>query len=184
MENDSNKKDIEIIKKFKQGDESAFDEIVKKYRERIYRLALSITHNHLDADDLSQEIFVKLYFSINKFDEKSTFYTWFYRVSVNHILKYLKKRDHFDKNNDFEYMKNKTIDFKTPEVEIENKEFASLLERALDSLPPIQRIIVVLSKLEGYSHKEIASILGCAVPTVRWNLFVSLRKLKKILQNN
>lgn len=172
-----------LIGRFKKGEERAFDELVNKYQKRIYYLAYSLTSNHADALDLSQEAFIKVYRSIHRFRGRSSFYTWLYRITVNICLNHLKKEAKRKEVPLDERIEVAQVDWwSNPKKALENKELQEGLTKAIDSLPPRQKTVFTLRHLEGLSHKEIASILGCSIGNVKANLFQALQKLRERLK--
>ncbi len=175
--------DTLLVNRLKKGERKAFDELVNKYKKRIYYLAYSLTNNHADALDLSQEAFIKVYKSIHRFRGRSSFYTWLYRITVNICLNHLKKKAKRKEISFDERIEVAQVDWwSNPKKALENKELQENLTRAIDSLPPQQKTVFTLRHLEGLSHKEIASILGCSIGSVKANLFQALQKLRNRLK--
>ncbi len=175
--------DILLVDRFKKGEEKAFDELVNEYKKRIYYLAYSLTSNHADALDLSQEAFIKVYKSIHKFRGRSSFYTWLYRITVNICLNHLKRESKKKEVSFDERIEVAQVDWwSNPKKALENKELQEDLTKAIDSLPPQQKTVFTLRHLEGLPHKEIASILGCSIGNVKANLFQALQKLRDKLK--
>lgn len=175
--------DTLLIDRFKKGEEKAFDELVNKYKKRIYYLAYSLTNNHADALDLSQEAFIKAYRSIHSFRGRSSFYTWLYRITVNLCLNHLKREAKKKEVSFDERIEVVQVDWwSNPKKALENKELQEDLTKAIDSLPPRQKAVFALRHLEGLSHKDIASILGCSIGNVKANLFQALQKLRDRLR--
>lgn len=174
--------DMVLIRKVKEGDKDAFGELVQRYKQQIYFVAYRMTNNHTDADDLSQEAFIKAYESIGNFREKSSFSTWLYRIIINMTINHLKKMGRrqiftLDENiliKDNSYMNN-------PGKIAEQRELHEEITKAIGSLPLKQRAVVELALLEGLSHRQIAQILGCREKTVSWRLFQARTKLKEKL---
>ncbi len=171
--------DMVLVRKVKEGDIDAFGELVQRYKQQIYFVAYRMTNNHTDADDLSQEAFIKAYESIGNFREKSSFSTWLYRIIMNMTINHLKKMGKkqiftLDENismEDNSYMNN-------PRKIAEQRELHEEITKAIGSLPLKQRAVVELAILEGLSHREIAQVLGCPEKTVSWRLFQARTKLK------
>jgi len=171
-----------LVRKIKKGDKNAFGELVEKHKRRMYFAAYRMTNSHSDADDLSQQAFIKAYESIDNFREKSSFSTWLYRIVVNitiNHLKKLRKRQTFTldenillKDNDL------TSCVDNPRRIAEERELHEEITKAIESLPLEQKPVVVLAILEGLPHKEIAEILGCPEKTVSWRLFQARKKLR------
>ncbi len=175
--------DALLVDRFKKGEEKAFNELVKKYMKRIYYLAYSLTNNHADALDLSQEAFIKAYRSIHRFRGRSSFYTWLYRITVNICLNHLKREARKKEVSFDERIEVAQVDWWiNPKKALENKELQENLTKAIGSLPPQQKAVFTLRYLEGLPHKEIASILGCSIGNVKANLFQALQKLRNKLK--
>ena len=171
--------DMALVRRVKEGDKDAFGELVQKYKQRIYFIAYRMTNNHTDADDLSQEAFIKAYESIGNFREQASFSTWLYRIIMNMTINHLKKMGRkqiftLDENVSIEYTSN-------PEKIAEERELHEEITKAIGSLPLKQRAVVELALLEGLPHREIAEVLSCPEKTVSWRLFQARNKLKEKL---
>lgn len=170
--------DKNLIEKTKNGDNSAFEELVKKYEQKIYNLALRLTSNPEEAGDILQETFLKAYRSLNSFKGEANFSTWLYRIAMNIAL--MRKRK--EKGKIFESLDrilpttegelHKEIpDWSTnPEAEIENKEVRNILTNALASLPDDYRAVLVLRDIQNLSNKEVSEILKLSIPAVKSRL--------------
>jgi len=180
----------DLVKKSKNGDLSSFDSLTLMFRERLYGVIYNMTFNHEDAADLTQEAFVKAFRSLNKFKEKSSFFTWIYRIGVNLTLSYLKKKK-ARKLFSFENLTCESVFSKQTE-HFTSKESNSVrttllnelhekLNEALLQLSDKHRTIVVLFEIDGLSHKEIASVMGCTEGTVRSRLHYAKQQLQSFL---
>lgn len=170
--------DPALIEKTKQGDREAFGKLVEKYKQQIYFIAYRMTNNHADADDLSQEAFIKAYRAIGKFRQRANFSTWLYRIAVNTTINYLKKTQ---RNPTFTLDENIFIDGNpsaNPRKIAENRQLHEQITKAINSLPIKQKVVVELAILEGLPHKEIAKILRCPAKTISWRLFQARKKIK------
>src|SRR5690242_7735544 len=153
-----------LVARAKRGDLSAYDELVKRYQERIYATIYHMTSNHEDANDLAQESFVKAYQALKSFKGGSTFYTWLYRIAVNKTINFLKQRknrQHMSLNDlDFNTEHNPDlvalISDKTPRRDAGLAELQEKLNAALLKLSESHRMAVVLHDVQGLSHEEIA----------------------------
>lgn len=175
--------DMILVRRVKLGDIAAFGELVQKYKQRIYFVAYRMTNSHADADDLSQKAFIKAYESIDRFREKSSFFTWLYRIVVNITINHLKK---IKREQVFTLDENIVIDnsnLNNPRKIAENRQLHEQITKAISSLPLKQRTVVELAILEGLSHREIARILRCPEKTVSWRLFQARKKLKEKLNS-
>lgn len=179
-----------LVKSAKQGDLAAFDSLTLMFRERLYGVVYNMTFNHDDAADLTQEAFVKAFRSLSKFKEKSSFFTWIYRIGVNLTLSHLKKKKtrrffSFDQyltdgvpSKDSERFSSKESN--SVRTTLLN-ELHEKLNEALLRLSDKHRTIVVLFEIDGLSHKEIASIMKCTEGTVRSRLHYAKIQLQSYL---
>jgi len=159
---------------------------VKRYQERIYATIYHMTANHEDANDLAQESFIKAYQALKSFRGGSSFYTWIYRIAVNKTINFLKQRKNkyhlslndidFNPENDPELVA--LISTKTPHHDAGLSELQKKLNEALLKLSEPHRMVAVLHDVQGMSHEEIASIMGCNIGTVRSRLFYARQQLQ------
>jgi RNA polymerase sigma-70 factor (ECF subfamily) len=178
-----------LVARSRQGDLTAYDELVKRYQERIYATIYHMTSNHEDANDLAQEAFLKAYQALKSFKGGSSFYTWLYRIAVNKTINFLKQRKnrmHMSLNDlDFNTENNPDlvalISDKTPRREADLAELQEKLNTALLKLSEPHRLVVVLHDVQGQSHEEIAKIVGCNIGTVRSRLFYARQQLQGYL---
>lgn len=176
-----NNNDFELIKKFLNGDESAFNKLVLKYQERIYLLARRMTGNHLDADEVVQEVLIVLYKKLKTFEFKSSFYTWLYRITVTRSLNLIKRRsikEYLPLKNLFS-KKNESDD---PVMSYESKEKILLLENVLQKIPAKQREVFILRNFEQLDYEEISEITGTSVGALKANYFHALNKVKELVK--
>jgi len=196
------KTDALLLEDYLEGDIAALGTLFEKYKRMVYRVAIKITKNHEDANDIVQETFLKVYKSIKKFKMDSSFETWLYRVVVNLSLNTVKKRKRrrellFDDVSDIEITDkdvasttNELNDFPSsviskkdePYEYVKRKELSEVVTQAVDSLPSKQKVVVILHEFEGLTHPEIASILECSVGTVRSRLHYARKKLRELLE--
>ncbi|MCX7797338.1 MAG: RNA polymerase sigma factor [Melioribacter sp.] len=169
--------DFELVKKFIAGDESAFNEIVKKYQKRIYWHARQMLGDHLDADEVTQEVLIVLYNKLKTFNFKSSLFTWIYRIvttrSLNHIKRnQLKKLVPYENASDSELVDKRDII-----EDIANKEKMEQLNKILQKIPPKQRQIFIMRNFEQLSYEEISKITGKSVGGLKANYFHALKKV-------
>jgi RNA polymerase sigma-70 factor (ECF subfamily) len=178
-----------LIDQLKKGDESAFKFIVDNYKDMVYNTALSIVQQSEDAEDVTQEVFVQVYQSIEGFKRESKFSTWLYRITLSKAMdherrKKRKKRFAFVKSLFGE--ENEAVvnppDFNHPGVTLDNKEKAAILFRAMQSLPDNQRMAFVLNKVEGLSYQEISDVMKTTVSAVESLLHRAKANLRKELK--
>jgi RNA polymerase sigma factor (sigma-70 family) len=179
----------ELVKRARRGDLTAYDELVRRYQQRIYATIYHMTANHEDANDLAQDAFIKAYSALKSFKGGSTFYTWLYRIAVNKTINFLKQRKNkfhlslndidFNAEHDPDLMA--LISNKTPTRDVGLNELQKKLNEALLKLSEPHRMVVVLHDVQGQSHEEISEILGCNVGTVRSRLFYARQQLQGFL---
>ena len=174
--------DDHLVKQAKQGDVDAFTELVRRFQEKIYHTILSLTKNQQDAYDLAQETFMHAYKSLRNFKQRSTFYTWIYRIALNLTLNFLKRRKR-DKKREVQ-LEDYSLDVKSaaptlyPEGYSMKKELSEKLNEAIDSLPLAYRVSFVLVVSQGLTHTQAANVLRCSENTISWRM----HKARKMLQ--
>jgi RNA polymerase sigma-70 factor (ECF subfamily) len=176
----------DLVKRARRGDLAAYDELVKRYQERIYATIYHMTGNHEDANDLAQEAFIKAFQALKSFKGGSSFYTWLYRIAINKTINFLKQRNnkhHFSLNDlDFNTEHNPDlvalISHKTPQRDAGLAELQKKLNEALFKLSEPHRMVVVLHDVQGVSHEEIAEAMNCNIGTVRSRLFYARQQLQ------
>ena len=178
----------QIVEQFLAGDDSAFAELVKRFRKKIYSVAFRILGNHLDADEVVQETFVKIYNKRKDLQNVKYFTSFILRIAYNHSIDLLRKRKgHSNLADDSTSLPGHiqlalAARVATPSENLENKRLMNEILRALDELPTKQRLTAILHDIEGFTKAEIAITFGCPEATVRSNLHIARNKLKKILK--
>lgn len=181
--------DTELVTRTKAGDPEAFDELVIRYRHRLYGLIYHMTSNHEDTNDLLQDVFAKAYRSIKRFQEKSSFHTWIHAIAVNMTLNFVKKRnrrhtmslDDVDSGvlHDEEFLE--LTSGRNPRQEANLTELQQRLNAAMQKLSHQHRAVVTMFDIQGMPHAEIAKILRVSQGTVRSRLFYAHRQLQNYL---
>ncbi len=184
MSTDRRQQDRELILRARDGDRQAYGDLVRRYQRRVYITALQLTHNHADADDLTQETFIKAFRGLDSFDFRSDFFTWLYRITVNTTLNLL-NRAHRTRNVslDDDAMLSYAVDKllvgnEDPRRRLEARNLYRKVIEAIDTLKPDLRITLVLYAIQGRSHKEISEIVDCAEGTVAWRISEARRLLR------
>ncbi|MCB2201737.1 RNA polymerase sigma factor [bacterium] len=178
----------ELLQEFLDGSDRAFTELIRRYRRKIYSLAYQMLGNHLDADEVVQESFVRVYKRREDLSHVTNFTSFLIRIATNYSIDLLRKRRIYGEvtNDPASLPGDIQIDLarsvRTPGDLYRDKVLMEEIQRALDQLPPRQKITAILHDVEGYSKAEIASILECPEATVRSNLHIARTKLKKILK--
>ena len=181
----------ELVKRARRGDMAAYDELVRRYQERIYATIYHMTANHEDANDLAQEAFIKAYQALKSFKGGSSFYTWVYRIAVNKTINFLKQRRNRTQLslNDLDFNAEHDPDLlalvseKTPRREVNLAELQKELNIAMQKLSEPHRLVVTLHDVQGLSHEEIAKIMDCNIGTVRSRLFYARQQLQAYLSD-
>ncbi len=175
--------DLDVIRKFQQGEESAFNELVRKYQKQIYLIIWRMVGIHEEAEDLSQEVFIKAYHGLHGFRGDASFLTWIYRIAVNLTLKHLRKK----KLRQILSLENigLTISSRnpTPEQILETRETEERLIQAIERLPKRQKLVFNLRYFHKLPHAEIATILNRDVGTIKANYHQAIRKLQKEMKS-
>jgi RNA polymerase sigma-70 factor (ECF subfamily) len=183
--------EAELVRKARDGDLESYDELVRRYQERIYATIYHMTSNHEDANDLAQEAFIKAFHALKSFKGGSSFYTWVYRIAVNKTINFLKQRknkaqmslDDLDFNAEHDPDLVALISDKTPRREVNLAELQEKLNGAMQKLSEPHRLVVTLHDVQGLSHEEIAKIMDCNIGTVRSRLFYARQQLQAYLSD-
>jgi RNA polymerase sigma-70 factor (ECF subfamily) len=175
-----------IVAQARTGDAKSFNELLQRYERKIFRLALHITQNREDAEDVLQETFLKAYQHLDQFQGQSKFYTWIVRIAVNQALMKLRKR-----KSDRSVSLDETIDTgedtvareiaawdENPEEQYGREELNQILTSAVDGLTPIYRAVFVLRDVDGLSTEETAEALELSVPAVKSRLLRARLQLR------
>jgi len=171
--------DQQLVERAQRGDKRAFELLVLKYQRKLGRLLSRFVRDSAEVEDVTQEAFIKAYRALPTFRGDSAFYTWLYRIGINTAKNYLVALGRraptttgFD-NEEAEGFEDaeQLRDANTPESELEGKEIAATVNRAMDALPADLRTAITLREIEGLSYEEIASVMNCPVGTVRSRIF-------------
>ena len=180
-----------LVRRARHGDMGAYDDLVRRYQERIYATVYHMTSNHEDANDLAQEAFIKAYQALKSFKGGSSFYTWVYRIAVNKTINFLKQRKNRAQMslNDLDFNAEHDPDLvalisdKTPRRDVGLTELQEKLNAAMQKLSEHHRLVVTLHDVQGLSHEEIAKIMDCNIGTVRSRLFYARQQLQAYLSD-
>jgi RNA polymerase sigma-70 factor (ECF subfamily) len=184
--------DAALVERIRANDTAAFDTLVKKYRGRLYSVIYNLTSNRDDTFDLMQDVLIKTLKSIDRFNGKSSFFTWLYRIAVNATISFM-RRNRLRRFFSFEKIQEDgaeaacidafLLDKNQGDRSIFLEELQQNLNTALQKLSNRHRVVVVLHEIEGLDHAEIASILKCSVGTVRSRLHYAKEQLKGFLKD-
>ena len=174
----------DLVRLSKEGNEEAFAALVKKYKTKVFNLVWSLTRDRETADDLAQETFIKAYFALRKFQFKSEFGTWLYRITVNHVKDYLRKKARVRKIS-LEKIKEKPFvqenEMTRKEREQIEEQRRELIYQALQNLPEKYQVILSLRDIQGFPYEEITKILKISPGTVDSRLHRARKMLRKKL---
>jgi len=185
--------DLDLVKRCQAGDTEAFDELVTRYRTRVFSMIYNMVHSEQDAWDLAQDSFFKAWKSINRFRGQSSFYTWIYRIVVNVTIDWLRKKrvqgagTEFDDATQLRQVDpaSKTVP-KTEALPFEmmqRNEIRARIDKAIDQLSPEHRAVILMKEIENMQYHEIAEALGCSIGTVMSRLFYARKKLQNLLRD-
>jgi RNA polymerase sigma-70 factor, ECF subfamily len=178
--------EIELVARARKGDAASFSVLLGRYEGKIFRLALNITQNREDAEDVLQEAFLKAYEHLDQFQGNSRFYTWIVRIAVNQALMKLRKRrsdravsldEQIDTGEDTVVREIAAWD-PDPEQQYSQEELHGILTGAIDELAPIYRTVFTLRDVDGLSTEETAEALDLSVPAVKSRLLRARLQLR------
>jgi RNA polymerase sigma-70 factor (ECF subfamily) len=180
---------MELIEQLKQKDESAFKAIVEQWQDMVYNTILGIVQNETEAEDLSQDVFIKVFENISSFKGESKFSTWLYRIATTTALDHLRSKKRkkrfgfiFSLGEGEQNETDRIPDFHHPGVKLDNKERANVLFRAISKLPENQKVAYTLHKLEGMSYRDISLVLNTTVSAVESLMSRANGNLRKNLE--
>jgi len=189
--------DVVLIEQYRQGDSSAIERLVLRYQNRIYNVILKICADPDDAAELTQETFVKVIENLDKFEGRSGFYTWTFRIAVNLTLNYCQRNsklafqsldaelDQQDDRKVRQVLKDFLSDDSSPDpaAQAQNKELYRITAKALMGLDETHRAVIVLRDIEGMSYARIGEVLDIELGTVRSRLSRARSKMRDILED-
>jgi RNA polymerase sigma-70 factor, ECF subfamily len=185
--------ELDLVKRCQAGNAEAFDELVTRYRTRIFAMIYNMVHNEQDAWDLAQDSFVKAWKSIKSFHGRSSFYTWIYRIVMNVTIDWLRKKHVKGAGVEFDdaiQLKEINPASKTlpkadplPYERMQRSEIRARIDDAIGQLSPEHRAVILMKETEDMQYHEIAESLGCSIGTVMSRLFYARKKLQNLLRD-
>jgi RNA polymerase sigma-70 factor (ECF subfamily) len=171
----------QLVRLAQEGSPQAFEELVTKYQSKVFSMALSFTRNREAADDLAQEVFLKAYLALPRFHGRSEFGTWLYRISINHVRDYLRKKSRakevpLDDVREIAFSDKEQTERAEQEREAEARR--TLVQRVVQTLPEKYRVILTLRDIQGLAYEEIAGVLRLSPGTVDSRLHRARRMLR------
>ena len=188
---DYSDKDIQLMLRFKSGEESCFEELVERHKQRVFNLVYRFLGSYQEAEDIAQEVFIKIYHARATYTPQAKFTTWLYTICKNTCLKTLRDKRSLTISIDStrevgeDVVALQIADTRTlsPAEAAIKQEQASIVKTAIDSLPEQQKMAVILSRYEQLSYEEISQIMNCSAKAVKSLLHRAKLQLKKKLQN-
>lgn len=183
--------DEQIVAQFQNGDRSKFDELIDRYQTTVFRTCFRYLGHKQDAEDTAQEVFVKAYQALHRFQPNAKFSTWLYRITVNHCINELRSRKRRAIIHSVNPFGNYQVEAKSavldeanrPDNVREREERAEIVRHAIAALPEKQRTALILSRYEGLSYKEIAQVMGTSIASVESRLHRAKTKLYQQLKS-
>lgn len=178
--------DEKLVAASQRGDTKAFEVLILKYQRQIFNLIYQMTHDVEVVEDIGQDVFIAAFKAIKDFKAKSSFFTWLYRIAINHCKNYLASSSR-SLDAEKRYQREQSAaeipesHDRDPQSMLLAKEFVEKMEEALASLPSEQRVVLALCEFQGLSYQEIAEILECPIGTVRSRLSRARATLQEIL---
>jgi RNA polymerase sigma-70 factor (ECF subfamily) len=178
-----------LIEQLKNGDETAFKAFVEQNQDMVYNTILGIVQNEAEAEDLAQDVFIKVFEKISSFKGDSKLSTWLYRIATTTALDHLrskKRKKRFGFLQSLSGDKGETVqvpDFHHPGVKLDNKERATVLFKAIENLPENQKAAYTLHKLEGLSYRDVSEVLDTTVSAVESLMSRANQNLRKELED-
>ncbi len=191
-ETSNKERDALLIERCQSGDYTAFDELITVYRGKIYAMIFNMIRNDADAWDLSQDVFIKAWKALSKFEGRSAFYTWIYRIAHNVTYDWMRKKKIEGAGEYNDEMLNevepgaltspRVLD--SPDQNLQRNELRDKITTAINSLSEDHREVILLKEVEGLSYQEIAESIGSSIGTVMSRLYYARKKLQETLKDN
>ncbi len=179
----------DLVRRIQAGDEMAFREIVDRYQSKVFSIIYGVLRNHNDAEDIAQQVFSKIYFSIRNFDFRSSLLTWIYKITVNECYDYLRKKrvrklvyesDFSDEDAQRMEASDPAVDPRSPmDTQLAQRD---LVTKLLSKVSAEDRSLIMLKEVEGHSVEELAQMTGLNENTIKVKLFRTRQKLLKAAQ--
>lgn len=191
--NDDAEDDFRLVALAQHGDMRAYDALVTRHRGRIYAMIRNMIHQEADAWDLSQEVFVKAWQALPKFEARARFSTWLYRIAHNAVYDWVRKRkiesvgelndEIFEREQIHSSSATTPSGGEAPDATMAQSELRKKIAQALKKISPEHRQVVLLKDVQGLSYKEIAEVMSCEIGTVMSRLYYARQKLQTLLKH-
>ncbi len=169
--------DLELVESFQKGNEASFNELVRRYQEKVYWIAHRFVNDHDQADDIVQEVFLKVYKALSDFRGKSSVYTWLYRITVNVSLNTIRRQRIKDFLRIDEFFDYPSEESDQPDKQYEQSEQKQLIEEAIQQLPEKQKAVFILRYYEELPYEDISKILKTSVGGLKANYFHAVKNI-------
>ncbi len=184
-----NTEEAALVRRIQANDEIAFREIVERYQAKVFSIIYGILRNHNDAEDIAQQVFAKIYFSIRNFDFRSSLLTWIYKITVNECYDYLRKKrvrklvyeSDFSEEDSLRMENNESASEQATPVDVRLSQ-RDFLMQLLEKLSADDRSLLMLKEVEGHSVDELSKMTGMNENTIKVKLFRARQKLLKAAQ--
>ena len=183
-------KEKQIISSLQNGDFTAMKALMEIHQDYVYSLVYQMVKSHADAEEITQDVFVKVYKKIDTYQAKAKFTTWLYTIAYRTSLNYLEKKKIVFNLTEIQTSDNEqdiSLDFigkMEPETIREDSDLTRILWKAIDSIPQMQGVVITLFYLQQFSVNEIAQMMSVSQNTIKINLFRGRKSLKENLQKN
>ena len=185
--------ELDLVKQCQAGQTEAFDQLVNRYRSRVFAMIYNMVHNEQDAWDLAQDSFVKAWKSIKRFRGQSSFYTWLYRIVMNVTIDHARKKQIKGAGTEFNdevrlgeiepAARTAPRSEPLPHRQMERSEIRARIDAAIAQLTPEHRAVILMKETEDMQYHEIAEALGCSIGTVMSRLFYARKRLQNLLRD-
>jgi RNA polymerase sigma-70 factor (ECF subfamily) len=185
--------DADLIHRIQGGERAAFEGLYKRYIKKIYGLVFRMVGSAQEAEEVTQEAFLQVYKAIPGFQGKSSFYTWIYRIATNVALQHVKKASRRRRETSFEEALETDapapgigahIAFGCPEKAAESRDFYTALEKAINALPPNQRVVMILGPIQGHTYEQMAQITGTSEEIIKGRLHRARENIRAWLKHH
>ena len=181
--------EADLIRRVQAGDEMAFRDVVERYQAKVFSIIFGILRNHNDAEDIAQQVFAKIYFSIRSFDFRSSLLTWIYKITVNECYDYLRKKKVRKLVYESDFSEEDSMRMENTDAAIDlhspvdtNLAQRDLVNKLLSKISEQDRSLILLKEVEGHSVEELAHMTGMNENTIKVKLFRARQKLLKAAQ--
>lgn len=186
---EQNPDDFQLVEAFRRGEEKAFDEIVRRYQRQVANIIYLTLGSRAEVDDLSQDVFVRIYRSLDRFEFDSSLYSWIYRITVNLCIDEIRKKK-IRKFIPLDFLADKKLEQEkrasaamTGSDQLLQKEKSETIRKALEKLSPVHRTVILLREYQDLSYGEIAKTLRISPQAVKSRIFRAREELRELLKD-